>query len=65
MDKSIQKIETYCFAQRSKDKYDFNGQLAKTVENLHNYGWTIKQISTTSFVWQGEPTIAYTLLMER
>lgn len=65
MDKSIQRIETYCFSQRSEDHFDFNGHLAKTVENLQTYGWTIKQVSTTSFVWQGNPTIAYTLLMEK
>lgn len=65
MDKPIQKIETYCFVQTSKDKYDFNDKLAKTIANLSDYGWIVKQVSTTSFVWQGELTVAYTLLSEK
>lgn len=65
MDKPTQKIETHCFAQRSDDKFDFNAPLSKLMEEYAHFNWVVKQISTTSFMWKGEPHIAYTLLLER
>lgn len=65
MDKPIQKIETRCYPQKSEDKFDFNELLSKLMEEYATYKWSVKQISTTSFVWKGVPYIAYTLLLER
>lgn len=65
MNKLEQRIETYCYAQVSEDKFDFTPAISKTVADLAARGWSVKQVSTTSFVRKSLTYIAYTLLIER
>ncbi len=65
MNKPVQRIETYCYSQQSENKFDFNEAIADRVTELNLQGWTIKQVSTTSFVRNSLLYIAYTLLIER
>lgn len=65
MDKKEQRIVTYCYPQKSNVVFDFSPAIAKTSEDLMDAGWTIKQVSTTSFVKDSLIHMAYTLLIER
>lgn len=65
MNKIEQRIETYCYPQKSEDKFDFNEAIADRVADLNLRGWTVKQVSTTSFVRNSLLYIAYTLLIEK
>lgn len=63
--KPEQRVQTFCYPQKSDNKFDFNDALADRVTELNLQGWTVKQVSTTSFVRNSLLYIAYTLLIER
>ncbi len=65
MSKPIQKLETRCFPQRSDNAFDFNLALDKWMSEIASMNWSVKQVSTTSFVWKSELYIAYTVLIEK
>lgn len=62
---STQRVVTYCYAQTQKGIYDFSIPLADKIYELIARGYIIKQVSTTSFIEEGKPVIAYTFIIEK
>ena len=62
---STQQVVTYCYSQSQKGIYDFSVQLADKISELTAIGYIIKQVSTTSFIEDGKPVIAYTFVIEK
>lgn len=62
---STQRVVTYCYTQTQKGIYDFSIPLADKIYELIARGYIIKQVSTTSFIEEGKPVIAYTFIIEK
>lgn len=60
-----QEIRTFCIRKGHGGNFDYSAMLRPLLDNIFKEGFRIVQVSTTSFVEDGLPSIAYTLLLEK
>ncbi len=60
-----QEIRTFCIRKGPGNNFDYSAMLRPILDKIFKDGFRIVQVSTTSFVEDGLPNLAYTLLLEK